>query len=102
MDAQIAAQYGVKVSELPALNAAITSTSNKLAAVENQADALFRASAARNQKPDQSKLDALNAQRYLTVISGIAAIRKTVEPASWTNLRGYINNHFRNATQVIR
>jgi len=101
-EALIAAQYGIQVSELPALNATLVRTSQTLDALEAQANGLLKAAAASNKMADQAALDALNAKRYLTVVSGIASMRKVLSASSWINMRGYINNQFRSTTQVIR
>ena len=101
MDARIAAQYGIQASELPALNASIAATSLKLDAITVEANALLAAAALSKTKANQSTLDALNAKRYLTVAAGVASVRKVLSTPSWVNMRGYVNQQFRNTAQVI-
>jgi hypothetical protein len=101
LDASLAAQYNITVAELAPLSIAIAATSLQLDAIEAEAKALFAATRLLNKTPDQKVLDALNSKRYLTVIAGIVSAKKTLSPTSWINIRGYINNEFRNTTQVI-
>ena len=101
-EALVAAQYGIQVSELPALSAALVKTSQTLEALDSQATGLLKSAAVSNKKADQGALDALNAKRYLTVVSGIESMRKVLSATSWVNMRSYINGQFRNSTQVIR
>ena len=101
-DASLAAQYKITVAELAIVNKVIATASQKLDSIEAEGRGLIEAASHSNAKPLQSKIDDLNTRRYLTVVAGIAAIRRSLPAKSWTNLRAYINNQYRNTTQVLR
>ena len=101
-DAAVAAKYKITVAELATLNRFITSTAQKLDVIEAEAKGLLKASNNSPAAPLQVKLDDINSRRYRTVIAGLAAIRKSLPPTSWNNVRAFINNEFRNSTLVIK
>ena len=98
----MATQYKISVAQLAALNKIATTTSFKLDAIEAEAKGLFEAASHSSAAPLQAKIDDLNARRYRSVIAGVTAARKALSPASWTNLHAFINNEYRNTTQMVK
>lgn len=98
----MAAQYKISVAELAALNKVAASTSQQLDAIDAQAKGILQAASHSSAAPIQAKLDDINARRYRTVAAGVLAIRKSLSLASWINVRTFINNDFRNTTQVLK
>ena len=100
-EARLAAQYNINISELAPLNATIAAISLKLDKIDAEAKALLDESHRSKTQPSQTKIDDLQARRYLVVMGGVAAVRRTLAPSSWSNIRSYINQQFRATTQVL-
>ena len=101
-DARLAAQYNITISELAPLNSLIAATTVKLNAIDAEAKALYDQANRTKTALPQAKLNDLNARRYLTVMAGVSSMRKTLSAPSWNNMRGFINNEFRNTTHAVR
>lgn len=78
----------------------MAATTLKLSTIDAEASALLDAAARSKTTVPQSKIDDLNVRRYLVVVGGVAAVRKSLSPASWTHIRSFVNDQFRNTTQV--